>query len=66
MQDCMVSLTNVRTYIHPLKHAAIALSLMGPLHCTVAGIWLELDAVRAFGGKWRGRGDVGWAPLLGD
>ena len=54
------------TYIHPLKHAAIALSRMGPLHCTVAGIWLELDGVRGFGRKRRRRGGVGVPPLLGD
>ncbi len=32
IQDYIVSLPNVCTYVHPLKHAAIALSLMGPLH----------------------------------
>ena len=34
-------------------HAAIALALMAHLNRTVAGVWLELDAVRAFGGKRR-------------
>ena len=46
-------------------HAAIALSLMAHLNRTVAGVWWELDAVRAFGGKRRGRGGVGRAPFVG-
>ena len=39
---------------------------MGPLHWALAGIWLELDAVRAFGRKRRGREGLGEAPLSRD
>ena len=74
IQACIsLRLFNIRTYIHNLCTSTQAcsyirhvLSLLAPLDRTVAGIWLELDTVRAFGGKRRGRGGVGGAPLLGD
>ena len=64
IQACIsLRLFNIRTYkvIHNLCTSTQAcsyirhvLSLLALLDRTVAGIWLELDTVRAFGGKRRG------------
>ena len=58
----------ISSYIHWLLCLLMqacnhCMSLVAPLHWPVAGIWLELDAIRVI---WRGRRGVGGAPFTGD